>query len=463
MTEAKAPARKRTPKAKALLGADKTPTSKEIQEADAYMSENRGHLHEIRTRRDSQTPDAAADIASIKAIKDPFIKNEAGLEIAWQADGNAAYKTALQNADPAIAAYSQNAAKELAREVASKAPAIAHPAVRMDKLGEHLKAIEFRADSGLFDQAHAEADIASLKSIANPAHKHVAAVQMWNNANDKVTYRATLGKDPEVAAYVEQAVRDEDHEIGAKEERKASDMRAMGSDVQDRVDDMNQVREAAQAPSEADRKTKVAGQALFNIRDVPEEFMAATKQRFGRAGEDMMISPARENGTYKGDVLNGTEFLAQRVGSSSSSVVIHQKANIELVSEKHRWQDKEQKLNGTQMAIYYEGKEAKAYPHDPQREELSKLVNTMKQHAAKLGMDKGEFGKTIEAVKESMLHQLKEREKAQKEQQQRSRPAQEQQRQERQHQARERWDSPNITDTQLSSRSVFQTLPDSIH
>ncbi len=25
------------------------------------------------------------------------------------------------------------------------------------------------------------------------------------------------------------------------------------------------------------------------------------------------------------------------------------------------------------------------------------------------------------------------------------------------------WDSPNITDTQLSSRSVFQTLPDSIH
>ena len=25
------------------------------------------------------------------------------------------------------------------------------------------------------------------------------------------------------------------------------------------------------------------------------------------------------------------------------------------------------------------------------------------------------------------------------------------------------WDSPNITDTPLSSRSVFQTLPDSIH
>ena len=25
------------------------------------------------------------------------------------------------------------------------------------------------------------------------------------------------------------------------------------------------------------------------------------------------------------------------------------------------------------------------------------------------------------------------------------------------------WDSPNITDTQLSSRSVFQTLPGSIH
>ena len=27
----------------------------------------------------------------------------------------------------------------------------------------------------------------------------------------------------------------------------------------------------------------------------------------------------------------------------------------------------------------------------------------------------------------------------------------------------EKWDSPNITDTQLSSRSVFQTLQGSIH
>lgn len=320
------------------------------------------------------------------------------------------------------------------------APEPMHPAARYDSLGEHLRAIEFRAESGLLDQAHAEADITSLKSITDPNHKHFAAVQMGHNASDKAVYRDALAQDPEVVAFIEQARRDEDRAIGAKEERKAGDMRSMGSDIQNTVDDMNQAREAAQAPSDAERKTKVAGQALFNLRDVPEEFIAAAKQRFGRAGEDMLIAPARENGSYKGDVFNGADYLAQRVGSSSSSVVIHQKATLELVSEKHRWQDKEQKLNGTHMAIYYEGKGAKAYPHDPQREELSKLVNTMKQHAAKLGMDKGEFGKTIEAVKESMLAQLKERDKAQKEQQQqqRQRPGQEQQRAERQQPARER-------------------------
>lgn len=316
-----------------------------------------------------------------------------------------------------------------------------HPAARYDSLGEHLRAIEFRSESGLLDQAHAEADIASFKNITDPNHKFHAAVQMGHNASDKATYKDALDAEPEIVAYLKEAAQEADRAMGAKEERKAGDMRSMGSDIQNTVDDMNQAREAAQAPSDAERKTKVAGQALFNLRDVPEEFIAAAKQRFGRAGEDMLIAPARENGSYKGDVFNGADFLAQRVGSSSSSVVIHQKATLELVSEKHRWQDKEQKLNGTHMAIYYEGKGAKAYPHDPQREELSKLVNTMKQHAAKLGMDKGEFGKTIEAVKESMLAQLKERDKAQKEQQQqqqRQRPGQEQQRGERQQQSRER-------------------------
>lgn len=172
---------------------------------------------------------------------------------------------------------------------------------------------------------------------------------------------------------------------------------------------------------------KKVGQATFQLKDVPSVTMDAAKQRFGRPGLEMQVAAARENGTYKGEVLAGQDVLAQKVGENS--VVFHKKGAIELVSEKHI--ENPNRVNGSQMAIHYTGTSAKAYPYDPQRENLDIMVNTMKKQAEKLGLpDREKFAQTLDKVKEGMWTEMVQRREAQTRQRQetRERPQHEQQR-----------------------------------
>lgn len=172
---------------------------------------------------------------------------------------------------------------------------------------------------------------------------------------------------------------------------------------------------------------KRIGSATFQLKDVPSVTMDAAKQRFGRPGLEMQVAAARENGTYKGEVLAGQDVLAQKVGDNS--VVFHKKEAIELVSEKHL--QNPNRVNGSQMAIHYTGAAAKAYPYDPQRENLDIMVNTMKKQAEKLGLpDREKFAQTLDKVKEGMWTEMVQRREAQthQRQEQRDRPQQEQQR-----------------------------------
>lgn len=184
----------------------------------------------------------------------------------------------------------------------------------------------------------------------------------------------------------------------------------------------------AAAASQADKKPyepKKPGNFLFENKDVPKEMYEAAKQRFGVPGVTLQASNARENGTYKGEILQGENFLAQKVGENS--VVFHKKSDITLATE--RLQQDPRRLNGAQIAIHYNGADGKAYPHDPQKEQLDIVAATMKKHAEKLGLgDDGKFAKALDQIKESMWGDVLQRREANREAQRQSRENKPQQR-----------------------------------
>lgn len=173
-------------------------------------------------------------------------------------------------------------------------------------------------------------------------------------------------------------------------------------------------QQAAQAPAtpepeyKAPANRKETGKAVFDLKDVPAEIKTAASARFGKPGVEVNISAARANGSYRGEVLASDSYLAQKVGENS--IVIHKKDDLEFVSQKHQWANENKKLGGADLAIHYDEDKAKAYPHDKQREELNKMINTMKKTAEKLGVPgREEFNKNLDAVKEGMLQQMKEK------------------------------------------------------
>jgi len=154
------------------------------------------------------------------------------------------------------------------------------------------------------------------------------------------------------------------------------------------------------------------GGNTFDIKEVPLEVQALAQTRFGRAGVQLQMAAARSNGSYKGEVFNSSEFIAQRVGENS--VVFHKKESIEFASNNLQYLDQNRRLNGSDLAIHYEGNKAKAYPHDQERDNLSKMVNAMKKTADGLGLTPealSQFKTTLDSVQGAMWETLKERRK----------------------------------------------------
>jgi hypothetical protein len=169
---------------------------------------------------------------------------------------------------------------------------------------------------------------------------------------------------------------------------------------------------------------KEPGKNNFELKEVPNELKEAAQSRFGRPGVQIQMAPSRENGSYRGEVLNSHDYMAQKVGENS--VVFHRKEDVELVSDSHKWMDREKKMNGQNLAIHYEGEKSKGFPHDPQREELNKLINTINKTAEKLNLPGLEqFKENMGKVKDSMLTQMKERRQEQK--QDKAKPQEQQQ------------------------------------
>lgn len=169
-------------------------------------------------------------------------------------------------------------------------------------------------------------------------------------------------------------------------------------------------REAVPGAANSTFVRKPVGDYNFPLKDVPTEFRETAQSRFGRAGVAMSMTTSKANGSYKGEVLNSDKYMAQRVGDNS--VVFHKKSDVELVSNDSQWRDQNKTLNRANLALHYDGMKAKAYPHDPERENLTKMVNAMKKAAEHIGVpDLDKFKKNLDAVQGVMWDQLKERRK----------------------------------------------------
>jgi putative DNA primase/helicase len=155
---------------------------------------------------------------------------------------------------------------------------------------------------------------------------------------------------------------------------------------------------------------KAIGGYNFELKEVPIELKEAAQARFGRPGVAMAMTSSKANGSYKGEILNSDQYLAQRV--SENSVVFHKKADIEFASNDLQYRDQNKTLNRADIALHYDGSKAKAYPHDAERENLSKMVNSMKKIAEKLNVpDIEQFKKSLDDVHGAMWDQVKERRK----------------------------------------------------
>lgn len=139
-----------------------------------------------------------------------------------------------------------------------------------------------------------------------------------------------------------------------------------------------------EAPTkEAPTQTREAGQALYDIKSLPAETRDAAQRIFGT--RHALYAPRENGGPYSGEVHEIPGYLIQEVGPRS--LVIHDKQTLAFASDRLKWMDEHQKLNGHELSVYYNDKQAKVYPYDRVRDELDRAVGSFKKSAKELGLD----------------------------------------------------------------------------
>lgn len=140
----------------------------------------------------------------------------------------------------------------------------------------------------------------------------------------------------------------------------------------------------AEAPStQAPAQKREPGPALYDIKSLPTETRDAVQQIFG--SRHTLYAPRENGGPYSGEVHNTPDYLIQEVGPRS--LVIHDKTTLQFANDRLKWMDENQKLNGHELSVFYNGDQAKVYPYDRVRDELDRAVGSFKKSAKELGLD----------------------------------------------------------------------------
>lgn len=141
------------------------------------------------------------------------------------------------------------------------------------------------------------------------------------------------------------------------------------------------MEQEAQQPATGSKKQP--GDPLYDVKNLPDATRADVQGIFGN--RHTIYAPRENGGPYNGEVHDVAGYLIQEVGPRS--VVVHDKAKLGFVGDRLEWLDKNQKLNGHDLAIYYNGDQAKAYPYDRLRDDLDRAVGSFKKSAKELGLD----------------------------------------------------------------------------
>ncbi|SEA59809.1 PriCT-2 domain-containing protein [Paraburkholderia sartisoli] len=123
------------------------------------------------------------------------------------------------------------------------------------------------------------------------------------------------------------------------------------------------------------------GAQLYGPEDVPGEIRALAQHRFG--ARIRMATPRENGGPYRGEVLNTEHYVIQEV--ATRSVVFHRKDHMEFVSDRLKWMDQNQRMNGAEVQIGYDGDRPKVYPWDRARDQLERVVASLKKSAREAG------------------------------------------------------------------------------
>jgi len=158
------------------------------------------------------------------------------------------------------------------------------------------------------------------------------------------------------------------------------------------VQDAQDAGSRGQAQSRAAPRREI-GQALYGLDDVPGEIRALAQHRFGT--QIRMATPRENGGPYRGEVLNTEHYVIQEV--ASRSVVFHRKDHMEFVSDRLKWMDQNQRMNGAEVQIGYDGERPKVYPWDRARDQLERVVASLKKSAREAG-----FGTDLDPTLEQL-------------------------------------------------------------
>lgn len=128
---------------------------------------------------------------------------------------------------------------------------------------------------------------------------------------------------------------------------------------------------------EKTESSRSVGEPLYDLSKVPHEVRTAASSFFGSRHNHY---PPRENGgPYKGEVLNTSNYLVQEV--SPRALVFHDKSKIEYKNDKIAALEKDNRINGLEVKINYEGDQAKVRPYDRMHDNFLKVCREMKESA----------------------------------------------------------------------------------
>lgn len=168
---------------------------------------------------------------------------------------------------------------------------------------------------------------------------------------------------------------------------------------------VSQARVAA-APADTPQAARTRGEigdALYGLDDVPQALKLLAQHRFSRPIR--MATPRENGGPYRGEIVNAERYLIQEV--SPRSVVFHAKDRMELVSERLRWMSENQRLNGVDVQIGYDGDRPKVYPWDRMCDQFERTVASLKTSAREIGLG-ADLDDTLDRLQASSWARIRE-------------------------------------------------------